>query len=150
LRYFIILLLGIVAVNAKLIMIIRHGEKLSDKKTDLSPKGKTRAHCLINLFSDNGRYLTPKKIYAQSPSEKKQSTRPRDTVEPLAEALNINVDLSYTSGQIKKLTKDIKNDIEDVILISWSSDNIPDIAEKFGIENPPSWDKNDFDKIWMI
>jgi len=145
-----IILSTIAIANAKLAMIIRHGEKISDDLTDLSPKGKARAFCLINAFGNNGTFITPQKIYAQSPTEKKQSTRPRDTVTPLCDVLGLELDLSYTSGQIKKLTKNIENTSEEVVLVSWSNDNIPEIAEKFGIINPPAWDGNVFDDIWMI
>jgi len=140
----------IAIANAKLVMIIRHGEKINDEYTDLSPRGKARAECLINVFGNNGTYATPQKIFAQSPSEKKQSTRPRDTVAPLAEALGLQLDLSYTSGQIKKLTNYITSSNDEVTLISWSNDKIPDIAEKLGITNPPDWDNDTFDEIWMI
>jgi len=146
----VLMLLSIALTNAKLIMIIRHGEKLNDDVTDLSPTGKARAQCLVNVFGSNGTYLTPQKIFAQSPSEKKQSTRPRDTVTPLADSLGLTVDLSYTSGQIKKLTNDILSSNNDVILISWSNDKIPEIAEKLGIQNPPEWKSKVFDKVWMI
>ncbi|ORX49671.1 hypothetical protein BCR36DRAFT_583740, partial [Piromyces finnis] len=131
-------------------MLIRHGEKISDASSNLAPRGKARANCLINIFGNNGTYATPQKIYAQSPTEKKQSTRPRDTVIPLSKELGLDVDLSYTSGQIKKLTKNIVNTFEKVVLVSWSNDNLPEIARKFGIENPPEWDSNVFDDIWMI
>jgi len=151
LNYITLFLSTIALANAKLVMIIRHGEKLNDKVTDLSPRGKARAQCLINIFGNNGVYLTPEHIYAQSPSEKKQSTRPRDTVIPLAESLGLTVNLDYTSGQVKKLVKSIENSTDNkVVLISWSNDNIPDIAEKFGIVNPPEWDSNTFDDIWML
>eukprot|EP00833_Pecoramyces_ruminatium_P017678 jgi/Orpsp1_1/1191710/evm.model.d7180000087974.1 len=145
-----LMLLGIALTNAKLIMIIRHGEKIDDEHTDLSPTGQARAYCLVDLFGANGTYATPQKIFAQNPTEKKQSTRPRDTVVPLAESLGMEVDLSYTSGQIKKLTSDILSSTEEVTLISWNNDKIPEIAEKFGIVNPPEWKSKTFDDIWMI
>ncbi|ORX38120.1 hypothetical protein BCR32DRAFT_331058 [Anaeromyces robustus] len=116
-------LFGISLVNAKLVMIIRHGEKLNDEVTNLSPKGEARAKCLINLFGQNGIYATPQRIYAQSPTEKKQSTRPRDTVVPLAESLGLQVDLTYTSGKVKQLSSEILNSPEEVMF---------------------------FDEIWMI
>ncbi|ORX49669.1 hypothetical protein BCR36DRAFT_583737 [Piromyces finnis] len=131
-------------------MVIRHGEKINDDLTYLSPRGEARAYCLINVFGNNGTYAKPQLIYAQSPTEKKQSTRPRDTVVPLADALGLNVNLFYASGQIKKLVQDINKSTEDVVLISWSNDKIPEIAEKFGISNPPDWDNDTFDEIWMI
>jgi len=137
-------------VNAKLIMIIRHGEKLNDEVTNLSPRGEARAHCLIDVFGNNGSYATPQVILAQNPTEKKQSTRPRDTVVPLAESLGLNVDLSFTSNQVKKLAKFVNESPSEVFLISWSNDKIPDIAEKLGITNPPDWDNDVFDDIWMI
>jgi len=150
-NYIILALSTVALANAKLIMIIRHGEKLNDKVTDLSPRGKARAQCLINVFGENGTYLTPEHIYAQSPTEKKQSTRPKDTVTPLAESLGVTINLDYTSGQVKKLAKNIETATDNnVVLISWSNDNIPDIAEKFGIVNPPNWDSNTFDEIWML
>jgi len=131
-------------------MVIRHGEKLSDSNPYLSPRGQARAYCLVNVFGKNGTYATPQKIYAQSPTEKKQSTRPKDTVTPLAKLIDLDVDISYTSGQIKKLTKNIMNTSEEIVLVSWSNDNIPEIAKKFGINNPPKWNSNTFDEIWMI
>jgi broad specificity phosphatase PhoE len=134
--------------NAKLIMVIRHGEKINDKLTDLSPRGKARAYCLTSIFGST--YPAPQKIFAQNPTEKKQSTRPRDTVVPLAEALGLQVDLSYTSGQIKKLTNYIASSNDEVTLVSWNNDKIPEIAEKLGISNPPDWDSDTFDDIWMI
>ncbi|OUM66364.1 hypothetical protein PIROE2DRAFT_40834, partial [Piromyces sp. E2] len=144
------LLLGITLTQAKLVMIIRHGEKLNDEVTNLSPKGEARAACLINVFGNNGTYVSPQKIYAQSPTEKKQSTRPKDTVEPLAKALGLQVDLSFTSGKVKKLANAIAMAPEEVVLVSWSNDKIEDIAEEFGIPNPPKWDGSVFDEVWML
>jgi len=112
----VLILFFMVLANAKIIMIIRHGEKINDDYTDLSPQGKARAFCLINVFGSNGTYPSPQKIYAQSPSEKKQSTRPRDTVVPLANELGLQVDLSYESGKIKKLTENVIISSEEVIL----------------------------------
>jgi len=146
----VLILFFMVLANAKIIMIIRHGEKINDDYTDLSPQGKARAFCLINVFGSNGTYPSPQKIYAQSPSEKKQSTRPRDTVVPLANELGLQVDLSYESGKIKKLTENVIISSEEVILISWSNDKIPEIIEKFGIMDPPEWDKDVFDEIWIL
>jgi len=136
--------------NAKLVMIIRHGEKLNDKVTNLSEKGQARASCLVDVFGSNGVYATPQKIFAQSPSEKKQSTRPRDTVIPLAKSLGLEVDLSYTSGKVKNLVSDIVSSPEDVFLISWSNDKISEIANSFNINQAPKWDGDNFDDIWVI
>ncbi|ORX82430.1 hypothetical protein BCR32DRAFT_326856 [Anaeromyces robustus] len=145
----IIFLLGLSLVNAKLVMIIRHGEKISNRYTNLSPEGEARAKCLINLFGNNGTYVSPQKIYAQSPTVRKQSTRPRDTVIPLSNSLGIEINLSYSSNKIKKLVNDIKNSPEEIILVSWSRANIPEIARQLGADNPPDWE-NQFDEIWFV
>jgi len=143
-------LLGLTLANAKLVMVIRHGEKIDDDHTDLSPQGQARAECLINVFGNNGTYVSPQKIYAQSPTPQRQSTRPRDTVAPLADSLGLKVDLSYTSGKVKKLSQYIMNSPDEVILVSWGNDKIPFIAEEFGIANPPEWKKHCFDDIWIL
>jgi broad specificity phosphatase PhoE len=144
------ILIGIVFANAKLIIIIRHGEKLNDMVTDLSDVGKARAECLVEIFGNNGVYATPQKIYAQCPTENKQSTRPKDTVTPLANSLGLQVDLTFTSGKFKKLVKDIQNSPEEVVLISWSNDKIDNIAKEFDINSVPKWDGSVFDDVWMI
>jgi len=143
-------LLGLTLANAKLIYLIRHGEKLNDKVTNLSPKGEARASCLINVFGNNGTLPSPQKIYAQNPTEKKQSTRPKDTVIPLSDHLGLELDLSFTSGKVKNLAKDIMTIPDDIVLVSWSNDKIPDIAEQLGIVNAPDWDNKVFDDIWVL
>jgi len=148
-KFHLIFLLCIAIVNAKLVMIIRHGEKISNAVTNLSPEGEARAICLLNVFGTNGTYVSPQKIFAQNPTLRRRSTRPRDTVIPLAKSLGLQVDLSYTSRKTQKLVEDIMNSPEEVILVSWSKQRIPEIASYLGVENPPKWGKH-FDKIWMI
>jgi len=143
-------LLGLTLANAKIVYLIRHGEKLNDKVTNLSLKGEARASCLINIFGNNGTLPSPNKIYAQNPTEKKQSTRPKDTVIPLSDHLGLQLDLSYTSGKVKKLASDIMTIPNEVVLVSWSNDKIPEIAEQLGIANPPDWDSKVFDDIWVL
>jgi len=149
-KFIINALLGLTLVNAKLIMLIRHGEKINDDYTDLSPEGKARAECLINTFGPNGIYATPQIIYAQKPTKQRQSTRPVDTVTPLAESLGLEVDLSYSSGKFKDLAKEIKKSPEEVILVSWANDRIPKIAKEFGIKKVPEWKGKEFDDVWII
>ncbi|ORX43165.1 hypothetical protein BCR32DRAFT_328563 [Anaeromyces robustus] len=148
-KFIVTALLGFAMTNAKTVMLIRHGEKINDDATDLSPIGKTRADCLINTFGSNGTFVTPKKIYAQSLVGKK-STRPRDTVIPLADNLQLQVDLTFEADDIKGLVNDINNSPEDVILVSWSNDNLKKIAKKFGIKDAPDWGSNVFNEIWII
>jgi len=139
----------VIIVNARVTMIIRHGEKIRDGSINLSPKGEARANCLLNVFGPNGTFVSPQKIFAQKPTDKKKSTRPRDTVIPLAKALNLTVDLTFSRHKTKELTDYIKNSTDEITLISWSKERIPEIVSKLGILNPPLWEKA-YDEIWVI
>jgi hypothetical protein len=149
-RHIVNALLGLTLTNAKLIMLIRHGEKIDDDHTDLSPQGQARADCLIDVFGPNGFLTTPQKIYAQRPTEQRKSTRPSDTVTPLANSLGLEVDLTYTSGKNEKLAEYIYGSPEEVILVCWGNDRIPNIAQTLGISGAPEWKGKVFDDIWII
>ncbi|ORX41478.1 hypothetical protein BCR32DRAFT_331045 [Anaeromyces robustus] len=125
-KYIINTLLGITLANAKLIMLIRHGEKINDDYTDLSPEGQARAECLIETFGTN------------------------DTVIPLSKSLGQQVDLSFTSGKFKDLAQYIYSSPEEVILVSWGNDRIPKIAKQLGITNAPEWKGKVFDDVWIL
>jgi len=101
-KIFTTALLGLTMVNAKLIMIIRHGEKIDDDHSGLSDIGQARANCLVESFGKNGTFTTPQKIYAQS-LVGKTSTRPRDTVVPLAQSLGLEVDLTFEDEDTEEL-----------------------------------------------
>ena len=70
------------------VVIIRHAEKYEDPgQIHLSPKGRTRALALAELFQSEPRVLEfgrPAAIIAQSPTGKKPSRRCLETVAPLA------------------------------------------------------------------
>jgi len=142
-------LLGLTMVNAKLIMIIRHGEKIDDDHSGLSDIGQARANCLVESFGTNGTFTTPQKIYAQSLIDK-TSTRPRDTVTPLAKSLDLQINLNYEDKDTEELVQDINNSPEEVFLVSWSKDKIKDIAQDFGIKDVESWDSDVFNEVWII
>ncbi|ORX76667.1 hypothetical protein BCR32DRAFT_329250 [Anaeromyces robustus] len=150
LNFIVNALLALTVVEAKVIMLIRHGEKIDDDHIDLSPQGQARAECLIEAFGTNGYYVSPQRIYAQCPSEDKQSTRPRDTVTPLAKSLGLEVDLTYIGYDYEALAGDLKVSQEQVILVCWANDNIPNIAQGLGIPNAPNWKGKIFDDVWVL
>ena len=117
----------------KIIILIRHAEKISDDYTDLSIKGIARAECLPKLFSSNGLKYIPTKLYANLRS--KTSTRAYDTLIPLSKKLKLEIEEFQRDNpeQIKdfvfnKLLKDEHN----VILISSSHKVIPVLSEFLG------------------
>jgi len=149
LGFIVSILFSISLAHAKLIMIIRHGEKINDDIGTLSDIGQARANCLVEVFGNNGTYTTPQKIFAQS-TINKTSTRPRDTVIPLAKSLGLDVDLTYQSDNTEGIAKAALGSPESVVLISWSKDNIDNIAKKLGIKKVPDWDSENFDDVWII
>ncbi|ORX77673.1 hypothetical protein BCR32DRAFT_328847 [Anaeromyces robustus] len=148
LKFLINTLLGITLVNARIIMLLRHGEKLDDSMVYLSNQGIARSECLAEKFGTV--FYPPNKIYSQCPNEEKPSTRPRDTATPIAQKFNLNITLYYNKGQADALVKDIKQSPEEIVLVSWSNDELNNIAKEFGIPNPPAWDGKIFDQLWII
>ena len=151
--------------SSQTIILIRHGEKISDDYIDLSPEGQARAECLPELFTKDILGYVPDKIYANERTL--TSTRPYDTVTPLAKYLGLDIEefkksssqkflledapLSETS---KKVVKDfVKNtllkDEHDIILVCSSHQLIPVISDLLGKEVDASGNKG-FDKFFIF
>src|SRR5271163_2239302 len=77
------------------ILLIRHAEKLTDGRIDLSPTGFERARLLPKVFGLGVRpdLPTPQVLFATHISA--HSNRPVQTVTPLAEALHLPIDDSF-------------------------------------------------------
>jgi hypothetical protein len=136
-------LLSISLIQAKLAMFINAAE---GDKDNLYAVGLARAKCLCEVFGVNGTLTTPQKIYAQTG----KSLRFRDTVMPLAQSLNLEVDLTYNKENTKELINGIISAKEDVSLISWSPNKMDKVTKDFQIVNPPTWDSNNYDNIWIL
>ena len=134
--------------SSQTIILIRHGEKISDKYTNLSPEGQARAECLPQLFSKDKLGYIPTKIYTNKRTLK--STRPYDTVAPLANYLGLEIEEFKKSVFKKLLSEDAKlskssekiikdfventllKDEHDIILVCSSHQIIPIISELLG------------------
>ena len=148
--------------SSQTIILIRHGEKISDDYTDLSPEGQARAKCLPELFTRDKLGYVPAKIYANKRSY--TSTRPYDTVFPLAKYLGLEIE-EFKKSSSKKLkdifkkytdrkTKDFVENIllkdeHDIILVCSSHLNIPIISELLG-EKVDVSGKIGFDKYFIF
>ena len=135
--------------SSQVIILIRHGEKISDDYTDLSPEGQARADCLPELFTKNNIGYVPTKIYANKRSD--TSTRPYDTVTPLAKALGLEIE-EFDKSSNKKIKEFVEgtlaNDKHDVILICSSHKKIPLLSKLIGKEVDVSH-KEGFDKYFI-
>ena len=148
--------------SSRTIILIRHGEKISDDYTNLSPEGQARAKCLPELFSYEKLGYVPDKIYANKRSY--TSTRPYDTVHPLAKYLGLEVEEFKKSSSknlkdifkkyLDRKTKDFVENIllkdeHDIILVCSSHHNIPIISELLGKKVDASG-KEGFDKYFIF
>ena len=129
----------------KIIIIIRHAEKISDDYVDLSPKGKIRAECLPKLFSESGLKYIPSKLYANKRIE--TTTRPYDTLVPLAKILNLEIE-EFDKLKAEEFAKNkLINSKHNVILVCSSRGKIPIITKVLGHEIIV--ESNEFDKYYI-
>ena len=147
------------------IMLIRHAEKPNgDGGPGLMPSGVEnpraltltgwkRANALVGLFNPADGALPraplamPRSLFASG----SESLRPKQTVAPLAAALNLSI-RTFLNGQEPELVAAIKA-AEDPVLISWRHEAIPEIAAliRGGAEGVPQrWPGHVYDLVWVF
>ncbi len=143
---------GLVAMPNQVILL-RHAEKPAEGDT-LSPLGFARARALVTYFSQPTmpfQMQTPIAIYAQRSSNSHGSTRPVQTVAPLANYWQIPLYTSFSANKSQELVDEIsKNYSSGLVVICWSHDNLKTIATKFGVKNVPDWSDTAYDWVWVI
>jgi hypothetical protein len=174
------------------IMLIRHGEKPDvhsalqgiDESGNIDPESMTaegwkRARLLVSLFDPpSGRFRTglarPTMLFA-SKINGDHGKRPAETLEPLASALHLAIDQSYsstktevkviptpagsgfvlaigsTAGQIPDLVKAITAK-GGFALVAWRRGDIPRIAQLIapGAAIPVHWPAGRYDLVWVF
>jgi hypothetical protein len=147
------------------IMLIRHAEKPNgDSGPGLMPNGVEnpraltlagwkRANALVGLFNPSDGALPrpplakPRSLFASG----SESLRPKQTIAPLAAALNLSI-RTFLKGQEVELVAAAKK-AEDPVLISWQHQGIPDIASliRGGADGvPPRWPGHVYDVVWVF
>ncbi len=148
---------------ASKIMVIRHGEKpdgkasgvdIDGKKDDSSliPRGWQRAGALATLFDPSDEKFIaglakPQYLYASDKSEETEGDRPRETITPLSEKLDIGIDTSFKKDEGKEMAaKAMKK--EGIVLICWEHENIHHVANAImgnDTSVPQKWPGDRFD-----
>lgn len=142
------------------ILIIRHAEKPANGP-DLDDQGYQRAKLLVNYFETTPavlKYGTPVAIYAAEPGDVSRdvdaSNRPLETVTPLAQALGLKINDSFTHDQTQEVAQDIlSNPAYDgkMVLICWEHKKIIDIVQALGVSPlPGKWPGTDFGTVYEI
>jgi hypothetical protein len=134
------------------ILIIRHAEKLTDGRQDLSETGYKRAALLPMLFTGARPDLpVPQVLFATHLS--KHSNRPVETITPLAAALKLSIDSTIMDDDYAALAKELLSGkyAEKVVLVAWHHGKIPQLATALGAQPPYTpWPDGQFDRVWRI
>jgi broad specificity phosphatase PhoE len=138
------------------VILIRHAEKPA-VGNELSPRGRERAAALGPYFQTTPDVLdfkTPVAIYAQRPKSEASSVRAIQTVQPLADALRLKINETYTRDEFEGMVEEIRQKPEyqgHTVLICWEHKVIPEIVRKFAVEGAPqTWRDETYDRTWII
>lgn len=140
------------------VLLIRHAEKpADDRDPHLSARGRQRAQALVTVLTRGplvGSYGPPAAIYAAAPKRDDGSLRSIETVTPLAQALHQRIHDGFDANDEKKLAREILAEptyAGKTVLVAWAHDELPKVAEKLGVQDPPrKWKKKRFDRVWRI
>lgn len=143
------------------IVIVRHGEKPAQGLGQLSCQGLNRALALPQVLMS--KFGSPVVIYAPNPAIKKSDkgtpyyyVRPLATVEPLAIAAGLPVNLDWGMTDIAQLTEALLARADGMQVVVWEHH----LAEKLALsllkalggnsQVVPKWDDADFDSVYVI
>ncbi len=134
------------------VILIRHGEKISDDHRDLSPQGCQRAYQLP--FFLNKAFLDIAAVYAVQPHKAGSSIRSLETVAPFADQNNLKIKNKFTRNETEELAEEILEKYQGkTILVAWERKGIPDIAEALGLEltdRLEKWPDWVYDQAWVL
>jgi len=124
------------------ILIMRHAEKPDDPSDpNLSPEGQDRAKALVTWYPET--FGPPDFIFAAAIS--KHSERPIQTVQPLADALGLELHTPYADENYAALAEALlakpKFDGK-TILVCWHHGHIPELMRALGTPDgsyPDPW-----------
>lgn len=155
---------------ARLIFIIRHGEKpvgqaqgveINGQRSEdsLIPRGWQRAGALARLFDPfdsppRHGLAKPGQLIAPLYPGGNANHRTHETIAPLSELLELKIGKPYKEGQEKELGRYVSSSAAAaVVLIAWEHHLIPEIAKNIKPlknEVPNKWPEDRFDLVWSF
>jgi phosphohistidine phosphatase SixA len=137
----------------KRILLMRHADKTDDPDNeDLSDAGVERAKRLATYIPET--FGKPDIIVATAHS--KHSDRPKETVEPLADALGLKIQHDFENKEFADLVDEIFNDPDyknKTVVICWHHGNLPALAALLGAPTgsyPDPWPDDAFGLILQL
>lgn len=141
------------------VYLIRHAEKLTDGREDLSWQGFVRAAALPRLFlspvfpSEPQRTLLAKPDFLFATAPSKHSNRPFETIMPLSSALNLPISNGIANDDYAQLASLLLSGKYSgkIVLVAWHHGNLPKLAAALGAIPPyAKWPETQFDRLWRI
>jgi hypothetical protein len=117
------------------ILIIRHAEKPTSGSV-LSQAGSARADAYLDYFQHFRCDAKPLHLdYLFAAADSRESCRPRLTLEPLSQALNLPIDTRFKNRQVRDLAHAMRSLPPDKqFLICWHHGEIPALLRAFGAD----------------
>jgi len=133
------------------VLILRHAEQPTHgSQVHLSAIGRARAAALPRLFP--ARFAAPTVLFATRAS--KESNRPVETLQPLAQALGLRIDDRFPDEADAELASTILTGAGYAgahILICWHHGTIPALAARLGaVHAPARWPDAQYDHVWQL
>ena len=136
------------------ILLIRHAEKLTDGREDLSPVGFERAKVISKLFGGvSAPHNLPKPDFLFATHQSKHSNRPVETITPLSDALGMPISHDIDDKDFATLATELLSGkyAGKVVLVAWHHGSIPGFAKALGAVPPyDPWPETQFDRVWRI
>lgn len=138
------------------VLLIRHAEKLTDGRQDLSPVGFERAKLLPELFGGAGAsapHDLPKPEFLFATHVSRKSNRPVETITPLREVLKEPISSEIDDKDYEALAKELLSGkyAGKVVLVAWHHGSLPGLARTLGATPPyDPWPDTQFDRVWRI
>lgn len=127
-----------VASAQRVVVVIRHAEKVSDSDERLSEAGRARASRLAAMLKDTG--ITA--IYSTD------TERARDTAGPLAEALKQKVRIyDKVALFLEALHRDHANEI---VLVVGHSNTVAELVKGLGAPDAVTIAKDEYDNLFVV
>lgn len=140
------------------VILLRHAEKPADESDSrLSEKGRLRAEALAGWITNTPAVVAkgfPAAIFASKPSARGHSGRASETVQPMAERLNLPLRTPFRPADYRAMAEHVLSDPEfddKTVVICWVHDYLPELAHALGVKpKPKEWDSDVFDRAWII
>jgi hypothetical protein len=138
------------------ILLIRHAEKLTDGREDLSPVGFERAGLIPRLFGGKeapAPHNLPRPDFLFATHVSKHSNRPVETIKPLSQVLGLPISSEVDDKDYATLAGELLSGkyAGKVVLVAWHHGSLPGFARALGATPPyDPWPETQFDRVWRI